>query len=131
MGRVLWLLLIALVGGIALQGYVGGELRELEALGGNAPMADLGRARWLAWAAGTLTFGSALGLASALGWLSARTLRSATFPPAGAEWLGSRRRYAGAAARRVGALGLLLSVLLAAAALVGLALTAFLSGGDA
>jgi len=62
--------------------------------------------------------------------LAARTVRGSSFPPEGAEWLGARRRYEGAAARRVGWLGVGLAALLSAAALAGLVLSAVLALGE-
>jgi len=129
-GRLLGLLAIALVGGVVAQAFVGAELRELEALGSAAPEADLTRATRLFWASAGVIFGVALAIGAALAALAVRTIRSASFPPAGAEWIGARRQYEGAAARRVGWIGAALATLLCLAALGGLALTAFLASGE-
>jgi hypothetical protein len=129
-GRLLGLLLIALVGGLVAQAFVGAELRELEALGGTAPPADLTRATRLFWASAAGSFAVALAIGGVLAGLSTRTIRSASFPPAGAEWIGARRHYEGAAAQRLGWLGLGLAALLSTAALAGLVLTVFLASGE-
>lgn len=122
MGRAVGLLLAALLVGIALQAWIGSDLRELEALGEAADPAAVQRARRILRAVMTGTFASSFAFAAALAWLSLRVLRSGVFPPRGAEWLGARRRYAGGAARAVGALCLLLSALMLLVSLAGLAL---------
>lgn len=127
-GRLAALLLAVFVVGIVLQLWFAGELRELEALGHDAPAAALERAWRLFWVGGAATFGAALGFAALLGSIAARALRAGAFPPPGAEWLGARRSYQGAAARRVGWGGIVLSALLGLASLAGLALTAVLGG---
>jgi hypothetical protein len=126
MGRRVAILLAALLAGVALQGWAGAELSQLEAQGA-AAAAELPRVRALFWLGGIASFGAALGFGLVLGSLASRTLRSASFPPEGAEWLGARRRYEGAAARRIGWLGVALAALLSAAALAGLALSAALA----
>jgi hypothetical protein len=112
------------------QGFVGAELRELEALGSAAPAAELTRATRLFWASAAGSFAVALAIGGLLFALATRTIRSASFPPAGAEWIGARRHFEGAAARRLGWLGVLLAALLSAAALAGLVLTVFLASGE-
>lgn len=130
MGRLLGLLGIVLVGAVVAQAFVGAELRELEALGSAAPEADLTRATRLFWASAGAIFAVALAIGCLIAALAIRTIRSATFPPAGAEWIGARRHYEGAPARRVGWIGALLAAFLCVAALGGLALTLFLASGE-
>lgn len=127
---MLGLLAIALVGGIVGQAFVGAELRELEALGSDASQRDLERATWMFWTAAAASFAVALAIGALLAVLSVRTVRGAHFPPEGAGWIGARRSYEGAAARRIGWLGALLAALLSIAALGGLALTVFLASGE-
>jgi hypothetical protein len=129
-GRLLGVLGIALIGAIVAQGFVGSELRELEALGGEASSAALARATWLFWASAAAGFALALAIGALLAGLALRTIRSASFPPAGAEWIGARRQLQGAAARRVGWLGMALASLLASVSLGGLVLTVFLASGE-
>ena len=127
MGRVVGLLLAALFLGIALQAWVGSQLGDLDALGEGAEAAERARLTLQLLAVGTLAVALALG--GALAWLSLQTLRSARFPPPGADWLGARRRYEGAGARGIGGLGLFLSSVLMLASLAGLALAWVASGG--
>lgn len=129
-GRALGWLLVALVGGIVSQLYVGSELRELEALGSAAAPEDLARATRMFWGSAAALFLVAVAIGGLLGTVAMRTIRSASFPPAGAEWIGARRHYEGAAARSIGWLGIALAALLALAGLGGLALTVFLASGE-
>jgi hypothetical protein len=99
-GRLLGLLGIVLVGAVVAQAFVGAELRELEALGSAASEADLTRATRLFWASAGAIFAVALALGALLVALAIRTIRSATFPPAGAEWIGARRHYEAHCSRR-------------------------------
>jgi hypothetical protein len=122
-------MLAGLLGVVALLGWAGGELLLRVAVGA-AAAAELPRLRALFWTGGIASFGAALGFGLALGALATRTVRGSSFPPEGAEWLGARRRYEGAAARRVGWLGVALAALLSAAALAGLVLSAVLALGE-
>jgi hypothetical protein len=127
LGRVVGLLLAALFVGLALQAWVGARLQELEAFGEPGEAAERARLTLRLLAVGTLAV--ALGLGGVLAGLSLRTIRSAQFPPPGADWLGARRRYEGAPARRVGGLGLFLSGVLLLASLAGLTLAWLAAGG--
>ena len=127
MGRLIGVLFLALLVGIGLQAWVGSQLRDLEAFGEGAEAALRARRTLALLAVGTLAVALALG--GALAWLSFQTIRSAHFPPPGAEWLGARRRYEGAAARGVGGLGLFLSSVLLLASAAGLALAWLGAGG--
>jgi hypothetical protein len=106
---------------------VGAQLQDLDAFGERAEAAERARLTLRLLSVGTLAIALALG--GALAWLSLQTIRSAQFPPPGADWLGARRRYEGAPARGVGGLGLFLSGVLLLAALAGLAL-AWLASGE-
>jgi hypothetical protein len=126
LGRVVGLLFAALLVGIALQAWVGSQLGGLEE--GSEAAERAGHTLELL-ILGTFAVGAALG--GALGRLSLQTIRSAQFPPPGADWLGARRRYQGAGARRIGGLGLFLSGVLLLSSLAGLALAGWLLGGAA
>jgi hypothetical protein len=122
LGRFVGLLLAAFLVGIGLQAWVGGDLRELEALGEAADAAAVERARRTLRLLMAATYASSLAFGVVIGALSLRAIRAAVFPPAGAEWLGARRRYSGAAARGIGALGLVLSAVMLLVSGAGLAL---------
>jgi hypothetical protein len=122
LGRVVGLLLAALLVGIALQAWIGSDLRELEALGEAGDPAALERARRIFRLVMAATFASSFGFGAALAWLSLRVLRTGRFPPSGAAWIGARRDYAGGPARAIGALGLLLSAVMLLVSGAGVAL---------
>lgn len=130
MGRALGWLVIALVGGVVGQLFVASELRELEALGSAAAPETLARATRMFWGSAAAVFLVAFAIGVLLGTLALRTIRGASFPPAGAEWIGARRHYEGAAARGIGWMGMALAALLSLAGLGGLALTVLLASGE-